>query len=588
VSRALSTTQEDSHGGALRLRDPALTPVERIEFSFDGRRLTGYAGESIAAALTAAGILDLGRRRDSSSRGVFCAMGVCQECLVKVDGAASKRACMVPVASGMAVESQVYAVPPSRAAFVHAAAPQRHRPEVLVVGAGPAGLAAARAAALSGAKALIVDERSDAGGQYFKQVAKSHAIIDYRRLDSQARTGKELIVDVERLGVTIWRDAAVWGAFGTDEITMLAQGRQHVFTPERLVLATGAYERGVPVPGWTLPGYMTTGAAQTLMRAYRVSPGRRVLVAGNGPLNFQLGAELVRAGIKVAAVVESAADHGLRKTASVWRAAKAAPGLVRDGIRYVALLMSAGVPIIYGSAVVSARGDRRVEECSIARIDAAGRAVPGTERSFPVDCVCTGYGFLASNEIARTVGCRHKVDSRTGAWVTLVDENGLTSIPGVYAIGDAAVFRGAHAARYQGFITGCAVARSLGLTLSAAVEDELAQARHQLSKHLAFQGELWRLFASPPLTVQYATSDTVLCRCESVTRQAVESAVRDGAVSLGEIKRRTRLGMGRCQGRYCEPLAVAVTQQEATPARDELSRFAPRTPFKPIRVKDLI
>ena len=583
----LPTTGADTQAADLRLRDPALEPAASIAFSFDGRSLSAYEGESIAAALTAAGIVDLGRRRDGSSRGVFCGMGLCQECLVKVDGATSVRACMVPVTNGMAVESQDYAVASSLSSSMRGgSAPSRNRPQVLIVGTGPAGLAAARAAALSGARTLIVDERSNAGGQYFKQIAKSHAIVEPQRLDAQAREGKELIKQVEKLGVAIWRDAMVWGAFGIGEVAVITQGRQHVLAPERLVLATGAYERGIPVPGWTLAGYMTTGAAQTLMRAYRVAPGRRVLVAGNGPLNFQFAADLVRAGIQVVAVVEAAAGLGLRHAASVARAAMAAPRLVWDGIRYLALLRRSGVRIMYGSAVVAARGNKRIGECTVAQIDAASRAIPGTARTFAVDCVCTGYGFLPSNEMARALGCRHTFDSTTGALATVVDEDGLTSVPGVYAIGDAAAFRGAHAARYQGFITGCAAARSLGLALPAAVEDELADSRHRLRKHIAFQAELWGLFAAPALDVQLASADTELCRCESVTRQAIDTAVQNGAVSLGEIKRRTRLGMGQCQGRYCEPLAAALIPP--TSRGDELFKFAPRVPFKPIRIRDLL
>ena len=256
-------------------------------------------------------------------------------------------------------------------------------------------------------------------------------MVDPDRTDAQVRGGRALIDEVEGLGVRIWRDAAVWGAFSAQELAVTANGAEHTFAPERLILATGAYERGVPVSGWTLPGCMTTGAAQTLVRAYRVLPGRRVLVAGNGPLNLQLAAELVAAGVDVVAVVEAATRPGLRHAGALLRAVSVAPGLMRDGFRYLARLRRAGVPVVYASALVAAHGDARVDGCTIARIDAAGRPVPGTSTRVAVDTVCVGHGFLPSNEIARALGCRHVVRGDSGDLATVTDSAGLTSVPGV-------------------------------------------------------------------------------------------------------------------------------------------------------------
>ena len=572
----------------MRIFDRALQPAPHIAFTFNGATLSACQGESLAAALAAAGIVILGQRRDGTSRGLWCGMGVCQECVVNIDGTPSLRACMTTVVDGMSVTAQGYAATvPAAAADNAPSSPQIHRPQVLVVGAGPAGLSAARAAALCGASVTIVDERAAPGGQYFKQIARSQTIIDPDRTDAQVRQGSELIAEVEALGVQILSDAAVWGAFDVQEIAVAIHGEQHRFAPERLVLATGVYERGAPLPGWTLPGYMTTGAAQTLMRAYRVLPGRSVVVAGNGPLNLQLAAELVAAGVDVVALVEAAASPGFRHAAELLRATRRAPGLVSDGIRYRMRLQQAEVPIFYGRAVIAAWGGARVEGCAIARLDATGRTVPRTSIDFPVDTVCVGHGFLPSNEIARALGCRHVVRGKDGNLCTVTDGDGLTSIAGVYAIGDAVALSGAHAARCEGVVTGCAVARSLGLSVPPNVVRELALARRQLGRHLAFQRSLWRLFAAPVLRNHFATADTVVCRCEGVTFATIGSAVKDGAITLGAVKRRTRAGMGRCQGRYCESLIAAMIPEDPGAPRDELSHLAPRVPIKPIRIKDL-
>jgi len=170
---------------------------------------------------------------------------------------------------------------------------------------------------------------------------------------------------------------------------------------------------------------------------------------------------------------------------------------------------------------------------------------------------------------------------------TVTDSDGLTSVTGVYVVGDAVALRGAHAAQCQGFVTGCAVARSLGLSLPLPVTQELARVRRRLRLHLAFQQSLWRLFAAPMLRNQFASADTVVCRCEGVSHATIDRALQNGATTLGAVKRRTRAGMGRCQGRYCESLIAAMLPADAGVPRDELFNLAPRVPVNPIRIKDL-
>ena len=576
-------------GDDLRIDDTALRPLDPIAFSFDGDILPAYRGESIAAALAASHRVASGQRRDGTPRGGFCGMGVCQECLVDVDGRPSVRACMTPVLDGMKVASQQYAVHATvQARDATRADVHRQRIPLLVVGAGPAGLSAACAAAACGVDTIVLDERSDAGGQYYKQVSKSHAVVNARALDAQFRAGRDLIERTEALGAAIWRDATVWGAFGVDEIAVAARGAQHLVAPDRMVLATGVYERGVPIPGWTLPGCMTTGAAQTLLRAYRVSPGRRVVIAGNGPLDFQLAADLTAAGVEVVALVEAATQPGMAGVAGFARAAMLSPRLIASGLGYVARLKAARVRIHYASAVVAVEGRDRVESCTIARIGADGAPLAGTQSRIAADCVCLGYGFLPSNEIARALGCRHSVDQASDAMTALVDDDGLSTVPNVYIVGDAAAMRGAQVARCRGFIAGCAVARSLGHALPDSVARQLQRAKRQLRRHLAFQRVLWRLFAAPRLTTQLAQADTIVCRCESVSLDTIESAIRDGAASLGAVKRRTRAGMGRCQGRYCESIVRALLPADRAGERDDTFALAPRAPIKPVAIGELL
>ncbi len=281
----------------LRTTPPGLRPrgiVATIRLA--GRPLECRLGDTVTAALVDAGELTCRLTHRGDPRGVFCGMGVCHDCLMTIDGA-PLRACMTPVRDGMTVEIATEPqLPPAPAALLDRVVLTA---DVLVVGAGPGGLAATAAAAEAGAAVVLVDERAKLGGQYFKQPSDA-SDVDERRVDRQYRQGGELIARVERTGATVLKGVQVWAATGPRELLAVGSGRAFTLRAERLVLATGAYERGVPLPGWTLPGFVATGAAQTLMRAYQVLPGRRVLVSGNGPLNFQVAAELVRAGATVA------------------------------------------------------------------------------------------------------------------------------------------------------------------------------------------------------------------------------------------------------------------------------------------------
>ena len=457
--------------------------------------------------------------------------------------------------------------------------------ELLVLGAGPGGLAAAEAAAAAGCRVILLDERPEPGGQYFKQLAASHRFSRPAAMDRQFASGQALVRRVRDLGVEILSQATAWGAFdGADStitIGALHDGRALRFQPRQLIVAAGAYERSYPVPGWTLPGVMTTGATQTLGRAYRVAPGSRVLIAGNGPLNLQVACELARGGAAVVAVAEAAPAPGPARLAALWQALRRAPGLMWDGLGYLAALRRRGVPILYRHVLVRAEGAGRVRRAVLARIDDDGRPLPGSEQTFDVDALCLGYGFLPSVEITRLLGCRHGIDPR-GGLVVERDENGGTSRPGVFAVGDGAAIGGSRVALAQGALAGVQAARNLGKALEAGAEERRTRAHRQLHGHLAFQQALWRIFEAPPPSDDAIGDPVVVCRCEEVTAGTLRQGVAAGADEIGTLKRLTRAGMGRCQGRYCGPFLARLCAAAGGRPLEDMSYFAPRLPVKPV------
>ena len=282
--------------------------VKSISLSFEGREIRCQPGVSIAAALTGAGELELRETATGESRGLFCGMGVCQECRVIVDGQRSVRACMTPAREGLQIlrEKGPVSTTADGDFSVNCGHVEILTPEILVIGAGPGGLVAASVAAEAGAEVVVLDERPIGGGQYYKQPSSIDHVPESLSEDRQFSDGKILIERAMRSGARVLLGNQVWGAFVPNEFAVFDGEQSSIYKPKRTIVASGAHERGLPIPGWTLPGVMTTGAAQSMLRNYGTLPGQRILIAGNGPLNLQVALELFQAGAEVFAVAELA------------------------------------------------------------------------------------------------------------------------------------------------------------------------------------------------------------------------------------------------------------------------------------------
>ncbi|MFT5502236.1 MAG: glycine/D-amino acid oxidase-like deaminating enzyme/bacterioferritin-associated ferredoxin, partial [Woeseiaceae bacterium] len=456
--------------------------------------------------------------------------------------------------------------------------------DVLVVGAGPAGMSAAVQLAEAGVSTIVVDERPEPGGQFFKQVASSYQITDARLADKQYREGAVLIERMRQTDAQVIGGATVWGAFreksDKTEICISAGSKSYKVSARQLVLATGAFESVPAFPGWTLPGVMTTGAAQGLVRAYRVAPGQRVLIAGNGPLNLHLADELIACGIDVMAVAESAPAPLPRRLPAAIGALITAPNLILRGIEYLSTLRKHGVPVHYGHHILAADGEGRVCSGTIAKVGRDGKVLPGTEKDFEVDTVCVGYALHPSNELAKSLGCKHKVVS-PGVVAPVCDENGQTNIAGVFVVGDGGDLGGADVAMAEGRLAAQAVLGNLSGVSSKSDRND----RKVLHRHRKFQRNLWSMYAAPDFSP--ASPDTPICRCELVSLRTLESLIESGVHDMAGLKRLSRAGMGPCQGRYCQK-QIATILADMTgniPTAEEM--FAPQLPIKPTLVANV-
>jgi NADPH-dependent 2,4-dienoyl-CoA reductase/sulfur reductase-like enzyme len=452
-----------------------------------------------------------------------------------------------------------------------------------VVGAGPGGLAGALAAADGGIPVTLIDAGRQIGGQFYRQPAARLHARRPQALHHHVRTWLSLRrrfdVHVAAGRIRYLPEHQVWFAQRSDggfDLHALSAADRDGAGPDRsvsvhadtLLLATGAYEKVLPFPGWTLPGVITAGAAQAMLKGTLVLPGRAVVVAGTGPLLLPVAAGLAQAGARVSALIESADARELRGLTPVLAAH---PGKLAEAAGYAATLVRHRVPIRYRHAVLAAHGATRVEAVTVAALDRHGQVRQEPVQLIPCDALAVGHGLLPHLELADALGARLLGNGEQAVWV---DDEQRTDIPGLWAAGESTGIGGSALAVVEGEIAG----RSIAATLldrkpDAAAMARLARTRARLRDFFA---ALDRVYSTPVTMVDALADTTVVCRCEEVSAGAVRAAARElGATDPRTIKLLTRAGMGWCQGRMCAPGVAAIAGCPAAAARTPFARPVP-------------
>jgi NADPH-dependent 2,4-dienoyl-CoA reductase/sulfur reductase-like enzyme len=449
--------------------------------------------------------------------------------------------------------------------------------EVIVVGAGPAGIRAAVEARAAGAEVLVLDEAARPGGQIYRQLPPELRPEARDPLGGTRAKSRPLFADLERGGATVWPGAEAWGVLPGRVLLVNRADRPAVLQAGALVLATGAYDRPAAVPGWTLPGVVTAGGVTALVKAQRVLPGRRALLAGTGPLLLAAATAMVHGGARVLGIAEAASRRALLGLLR-------RPGIVGQAVEVVTTL--ARTPIWTRHGLVRIEGADGVERAVIARLDDRWRPIPGTERAFDVDTVVLGYGLVPSPELADLAGCALTFDAGRGGWIPVADPERLmaTSSPGVFVAGDGAGVAGADVAEAQGRLAGLGAARYVGRIGAVETERRAAPVRHTLGRFTAFRRTLESILAPRPGLYELTTDDTVVCRCEEVLAGEIRAAIEAGARHVTEVRAVTRAGMGLCQGRMCVPTVCGLLGRWAGLAPETAGRLPPRLPARPVPV----
>jgi NADPH-dependent 2,4-dienoyl-CoA reductase/sulfur reductase-like enzyme len=455
--------------------------------------------------------------------------------------------------------------------------------DLAVIGAGPGGAHAALAAAAHGLSVVMVDENAAVGGQVWRAPAgrSGHA-------DAEARAGAAMRARLAAAPITLLARACVW-LIGRENdlwrIDLVRDGRAETLRAAALVLATGAHERVVPFPGWTTPGVIGLAAATILLKSAGVLPGRRCVVAGSGPLLAAVAAGMLKAGGEVAAVVDLAARRE-------WLAAlprlAARPDLVWHGAAWLGRILRAGVPVLSRHAVVAADGEEALREVLVAPVDAVGRPVPGAmPRRFAADCLAVGHGLVPDTAATRLLRLPHRYVADRGGWIAERDETLAAPAPRLWLVGEVGGIGGAAVAALQGELAGLAVAHALGRLDATSHRQRSARLRGSLRRAERAGGAMARMMRLREGLVGAIPADTIICRCEDVTRAELEEAIAAGARDLNQLKQWTRCGMGPCQGRMCGETAATLLAARAG-SREAAGLWTGRPPLHPVVAEDIL
>ena len=445
--------------------------------------------------------------------------------------------------------------------------------DVAVVGAGPAGLAAASVCARAGLATVLFDEQHSPGGQIYRGIGAA-PVKDRAILGPDYWHGENLVREFFASGAQYFPAATVWSLTPELEMGVSVGGGSALTGAASVILATGALERPFPIPGWTLPGVMTAGAAQALLKTSGMLPRGHTVLAGTGPLMWLLAWQYLNAGLVIDAILDTT-PHENRS-----RAFAHLPGFLfspyfRKGMKLL-LAVRGKVPIVPGVSELRAEGSGKVESISFRTADGGGRKLR-------VDTLLLHQGVVPEVNLAMSVGIEHRWDDTQLCWVPRVDANGGTNVPGVLVAGDGAGIAGAQAAAWRGVLSALAVVQAIQPGRNRDAEKLARTAVAQFTRGRGFLDTLYR----PAKGFRQPTGDTIVCRCEEVTAREIEEAVALGCPGPNQMKAFLRCGMGPCQGRLCGLTVTELIAKSRGVSPQEVGYYRIRPPVKPITVGEL-
>lgn len=455
--------------------------------------------------------------------------------------------------------------------------------ELLVVGAGPAGLCAAAAAAALGVDTLLLDEQQAPGGQIYRAITTT-PVTDKGILGDDYWHGASLLAPFKASGARHEPGATVWSVSRMTapdpgagfEVGYSVKGEARLLHARHILLATGAQERPFPIPGWTLPGVITAGAAQILLKSAGLVPGGRTVLAGCGPLLYLIAWQYLNAGVRIDRILETTPPGRLRQALphvfDFLRSPYFGKGLklVRE--------VKAAIPIVKGVMGLKALGHDRLESVQY--------TVGGRTETLAADQLMLHQGVVPNVNLSRAAGVEHEWNPAMDCWQPRVDVWGATSVPGIGIAGDGAGIAGARAAECRGLLAALNAACVLG-HVDTAQRDQDARPYWKVLERAVRGRAFFDALYKAPDAYRRPTGDTIVCRCEEVTAEQVRQTVALGCTGPNQMKAFLRCGMGPCQGRFCGlTVSELIADERGVPVAD-VGYYRLRFPTKPLTLGEL-
>ena len=451
--------------------------------------------------------------------------------------------------------------------------------DLVVVGAGPAGMATAIAARRHGLNVLVVDDQPAPGGQIWRAVETVAATPRGARMGAAYLSGAERAAAFRACGATYEPSSQLWQIEPGFRAFLTHEGKARVVTAKAVILATGAQERPAPFPGWTLPGVLTVGAAQILLKSADEVPEKPVWIAGSGPLPLLYMTQLLAAGGKIAGFLDTTPSG--RVGAALPHLPRGLSGLgdLAKGLFWTLALKRAGVPVIRHVTELVAAGEGKLETLRY-------RTENGREESVPAEVLLVHEGVVPSIHAALALGCAVDWHAKQQCYVPKLDAWGESSQAGIFVAGDGAGIGGAKAAELRGSLAGLRAAVTVGCLAEAAAVTEARPLRRRLARALALRPFLDTLFAPRPQVLAPADA-TIVCRCEEITAGDLRAKAALGRPGSNQLKAFTRAGMGPCQGRQCGYSIMNIIAAAQQRPVGDVGFFRVRPPLKPVTLGEL-
>jgi NADPH-dependent 2,4-dienoyl-CoA reductase/sulfur reductase-like enzyme len=447
-------------------------------------------------------------------------------------------------------------------------------PRVIVIGAGPAGARAAEALVQAGVRPIVIDEGRRDGGQIYRRQPEGFSRGYAQLYGTEAKKAEDLHRSFALLRERIdYRPETLAWNLTAGRLHVVREGaRASVLPFDALLVASGATDRLLPVEGWHHAGCYSMGAAQIALKSQACSIGRRVVFMGTGPLLYLVASQYVKAGAIVVAVLDTSP---LSTRIKALPALAARPAVLINGLKLVASLRSAGVKVLAGITPIAITGTDSAGVTGVRVSDARGR-----EHAFDCDAVGLGYHLRAESQLAEIAKCEFHFDDASRQWLPRIDEDGRSSVAGIYLAGDGARILGADGAEAAGRLAALAALKDLGHPHAV---DEMPALRARLATMDRFRRGLLQAFPWPYQLAASLPDSAIVCRCEAVSAGDLRSTVRElGAQELNRAKALCRVGMGRCQGRYCGHAAAEIVADAACVPLQQVGRLRGQGPVKPL------